>query len=107
MVLRRRRGEDDLAALRPAYPVRLHDPDRLGEVDAAEVEQLVGIPGHPQVPLVELALLDLRATPPAVPVRPFHLLPGERAVVGTPINRGRRPVRQPGLEEPQEPPLIP
>src|SRR5437016_12331215 len=101
MVLGRCRGEVDLAALRPADPVRLHDPDRLREVDAAEVEQLVGVPGHPQVPLVEFALLDLRATPPAVAIRAFYLLPGERAVVGTPVNRGLRPVGKPGLEEPQ------
>ena len=51
-VMRRRRGlEHDLAALAPADPVRLHGPDRLGPVDAREVEQLVGVVRDAQVPL--------------------------------------------------------
>ncbi len=107
MVLGRRRREDDLAALRPADPVGLHHPDRLREVDAAVVEQLVGVLRDAQVPLVELALLDLRAAPPAVPVGAFDLLAGERPVVRAPVDRRLGSIGQPGLQEPQEQPLVP
>src|SRR5207247_10486976 len=82
--------EDDLAAFRPADPVRLLDADRVGEVDLAEVEELVGVLRDPQVPLRQVALLDLRAAPPAVPVGALDLLAGERSVIGTPVDgRGR------------------
>ena len=85
--------EDDLAALGPADPVRLHGPDRIREVDAAEVEQLVGVLRDAQVPLVQVALLDLRAAAPAVAVGALDLLAGERPVVGAPVDRRRLPGR--------------
>ena len=103
-----RRGlEDDLAALGPADPVRLLDLDRLGQVDAAEVEQLVGVLRDPQVPLVEVALLDLRAAAPAVAVGALDLLAGERPVVRAPVDRRLLAVGQAGLQELQEEPLVP
>ena len=106
MVVRRGR-EDNLGTFGPADPVRLHDPDRLGPVDAGEVQQLVRVLGDAQVPLGEVALLDLRAAAPAVPVRAFHLLAGQRPVVRAPVHRRGLPVRQPRLEEAQEQPLVP
>ena len=79
--------EIDLGALGPADPVRLLDADRVGPVDAAEVEQLVGVGGRAQEPLLEVALLDQRAAAPAMPIDAFDLLARQRAVVGAPIDR--------------------
>src|SRR4051795_5059188 len=85
----------ELAAPRgPAHPVWLHPLDRLGPLDPAEVQQLVGVVGRPQVPLRQLALLDLRAAAPAVAIDALHLFAGERPVVGAPVDRRHRPVRQ-------------
>ena len=103
----RRGGEDDLGALGPADPVGLHDADRLGPFDAGEVEQLVGVLGDAQVPLVQLALLDARAAAPAVAVRAFDLLAGQRPVVGAPVHRRLGAVGEAGFEEAQEDPLVP
>ena len=103
-----RRGlEHDLGARGAPDPVGLHDPDRVGPVDAAEVQQLVGVVGDPQVPLRQLALLDLRAAAPAVAIRALDLLARERAVVGAPVDRRHRAIREPGLEELEEQPLVP
>ncbi len=99
--------EDDFGALGPADPVGLHDPDRLGPFDAGEVEQLVGVLRGAQVPLVQLALLDARAAAPAVAVRALDLLARQRPVVGAPVDRRLGAVGEPGLEEPQEDPLVP
>ena len=99
--------EVDLGALRPADPVGLHDAYRLGPVEAREVEQLVGIRGRAQEPLLEVALLDERAAAPAVPVGTLDLLARQGAVVGTPVDRRQGAVRQPSLEQAQEQPLVP
>ena len=99
--------EVDLGALGPADPVGLHDPDRLGPFEAGEVEQLVGVLRRPQIPLVQLALLDARAAAPAVAVGALDLLARQRPVVGAPVDRRVGPVGQPGLQEPQEDPLVP
>ena len=99
--------ELDLGALRPADPVGLHDPHGLGPVEAREVEQLVGVRGRAQEPLLEVALLDQRAAAPAVAVDALDLLAGERAVVGAPVDRRQGAVGQSGLEQPQEQPLVP
>ena len=107
VVVGRRRVEHDLAALGPADPVRLLDPDRLGELDLAEVEQLVRVLRDAQVPLVEVALLDLRAAAPAVAVGALDLLAGQRPVVRAPVDRRLRAVGQAGLQELQEEPLVP
>ena len=90
--------EDDLAALGPSDPVRLHDPDRLGELDPAEIEQLVGVFRDPQIPLVEVALLDPRRTASSAGQSP-RPVPGERPVVRAPVDRRLRPVGQAGLQK--------
>jgi len=63
----------------------LHDPDRLGPVEAAEVEELVGVLRDPQEPLGQVALLDLRAAAPAAPLDTLDLLACQGAVVGAPV----------------------
>src|SRR5664279_610383 len=107
MVRRWRRGEGHLGTLRPADPVRLHGPDRAGPAEAVEVEQLVRILGHPQVPLVELALLHPGAAAPAMAVDALDLLAGERPVIRAPVDRRLLAIGQAGLQELQEQPLIP
>src|SRR5207248_2064087 len=97
----------DLATLRAADPVRLHRLDRFGPIEALEAQQLVGVLRDPQIPLVEVTLLDLHAAAPAVPVRALDLLPGQRAVVRAPVDRRLRPIRQAGLQELEEEPLVP
>ncbi len=107
LVIVGRGREDDLAALAPSDPVRLLEPDRLRPVDGGEVEELVGVLRRPQVPLVEIALLDRRATSPAVAVGALDLLAGQRPVVGAPVDRRLPAVGEAGLEESQEHPLVP
>ncbi len=99
--------EHDLSPLRPPDPVRLLDLDRLGPVDALERQQLVGVVGRLQVPLVELALLDQFTAPPAASFRADDLLAGQGAVVGAPVDRRLGTVRQALLQEAQEQPLVP
>ena len=103
----RRRVEHDLAALGPPDPVRLLDAHRLGELDLAEVEQLVRVPGDAQIPLVQVALLDLRAAAPAMTVGTLDLLAGQRPVIRAPVDGRLRAVGQAGLQELQEEPLVP
>ena len=90
-------------------PIQFVCMTRIGlrPVDAGEVEQLVGVLRDPQVPLGEVALLDLRAAAPAAPVGALHLLAGQGAVVGAPVDRRGRAVGQARLEEAQEEPLVP
>ncbi len=107
MVRRRSRLEVDLGAFRPADPVRLLDADRLGPVDAAEVEQLVGVGGRAQVPLLEIALLDQRAAAPAMAVDALDLLARQGPVVGTPVDGRQLAIGQALLQEAQEDPLVP
>ena len=107
MVRRRRRLEDDLGPLAPADPVRLLGLDRLRPLEPAEVEELVGVVRDLQIPLGEVALLDLRAASPAVPIDALDLLAGQGPVVGAPVDRRRRPIGQPGLQELEEEPLVP
>ncbi len=107
VVVGRRGIEHDLAALRSADPVRLLDPDRVGKLNLAEVEQLVRVLRDAQVPLVQVSLLDLCAAAPAVTVGALDLLAGQRAVVRTPVDRRLRAVGEAGLQELQEEPLVP
>jgi hypothetical protein len=99
--------ELDLGAFRAADPVRLLDLDRLGPVDPGEVEQFVRVCGRAQEPLLEVALLDERAAPPAVTVGPLDLLARQGPVVRAPIHGGHRAVGEPRLQEPKEHPLVP
>ena len=73
---------------------------------SAAVEQLVGIGGDAEEPLLQIARLDLRAAPPAAAVH--HLLVGQyRLVHRAPVDRRLPPVGQALLEHPDEEPLVP
>ena len=81
-------AEDDLGALGAADPVGLHEPDRLGPVDAREVEQLVRVLRDAEEPLLEVALDDRRAAAPADPVGALDLLARQHdLVLGAPVDR--------------------
>ncbi len=99
--------EVDLGAFGAADPVRLLDADRLGPVDALEVEQLVGVRRGLEIPLVELALLDERAAAPAMTVGALDLLARQRPVVGAPVHRRLLAIGEALLQEAQEEPLVP
>ncbi len=76
-----RQIESEFEPLGLADPVFLHQPDLVGPVlEAAEpFEQLFGEIGDLEEPLVQLALLDLGAAAPALPVD--HLFIGEHGHV--------------------------
>ena len=100
--------EVDLGALGSADPVRLHRLDRLGVVEPVEVQQLVAVVRDAEVPLLQVALVDLRVAAPAAPIRPLDLLAGQHdLVLRAPVDRAHRLVRQPGLVQLQEQPLLP
>ena len=101
--------EGDLGAFAAADPVGLHQPDRLRPVHAAEVQQLVGVVGDAEEPLLQVALDD-RACRSASNAdrRPQHLLARQHhLVLRAPVDRRHGPIRQPGLVELQEQPLRP
>ena len=97
----------ELGALGPADPVALHGLDPLGPVQAVEVvEQLVGVVGDLEEPLLQVALGTRSPDRSQVPSartcslastvwQPGHQLTGASAV------------GQAGLQEPQEDPLGP
>ena len=60
-----------------------------------------------QVPLGQVALLDLRAAAPAMAVDALDLLPGEGPVVRAPVDRRGLAVGEAGLQELEEEPLVP
>ncbi len=101
-------GQVELGALGSADPVALHDLDLLGPGQAVQVvEQLLGVVGDLEEPLLEVSLLDHgpRALGRAVGQ---HLLVGQhRPVDGIPVDRGVGPIGQAGLVEPDEDPLGP
>ena len=78
-----------------------------GQSMPLEVEQLVGVGGRAQVPLLQVALLDQRAAAPAVAVRALDLLARQGPVVGAPVDRRHLAIGQALLQEPQEEPLVP
>ena len=95
----------ELDAFRSTDPVRLHRLDAVGPVDLAEVEQVVGILGDAEEPLLEVALRDGRITPPAAAV--VDLLIGQHAVVRAPVDGRLVPIGEAALVELQKEPLIP
>ena len=94
-------AEDDLGALAPADPVALDRLRALGPVAArrqVEAEQLVGVGGDLEEPLLEVAQLDQRAAALAVAVD--HVLVRDHGlVVRAPVHRRRLAVGEPALEE--------
>ena len=103
--------EGDLRAFGAADPVALHHLDRLWPVDRGEVEQLVGVVGDAEEPLLEVAGLDDRGAALAVAVAEVvaqHLFVGQHgAAGGAPVGGGAVAVGQAVLVELEEPPLGP
>ena len=100
--------EDDLGALGAPDPVALHRQDVLGPglEQAHLVEQVVGVVGDAEEPLLEVPALDLGAAALAAPVD--HLLVREHGlVVRAPVDGRLLAVGEALLEEPEEEPLRP
>jgi len=102
--------ELDSRALLATDPVALHSPDvRWPSIQVVDpFEQLLSVLRNPQKPLIEVALLDERVTPPAAFVLAFDLLVGENGLTGwTPVD-GRLPAgNESVLVEAFEQPLVP
>ena len=102
--------EIDFGAFRAADPVALHGEHALRPA-AFElrhvVEQLVGVIGDLEEPLLERALLDRRVfMPPAAAVH--HLLVGQHGgALRTPVDQRLLAIGQAALEHLQEEPLVP
>ena len=100
--------EHGLHAGRPPDPVLLHRQHLLRPVGEAlrRLEQLVGVLGDAQEPLLEVARRHLRAATPAGAVD--HLLVGEHGLAArAPVHRRAAAVGEALLEHPQEEPLVP
>ena len=99
--------EEDLRAFRPADPVALHRQHAFRPVQILHlVEQVVGVGGDAEEPLLELARLDLEPATLATAV--LDLLVREHGlVVRAPVDDRRLSVGLPRLEELQEEPLRP
>ena len=99
-------GEGRLGALGAADPVALHELDVLRPRHVGVVEELVGVVGDAEEPLLHRALLDEVARALACAVE--DLLVGEHGVAGrAPVDGGAVAVGQALLEELEEPPLRP
>ena len=101
-------AEDDLRPLRAADPVALHGDHvlrpRLEQLEV--VEQLLGVLGDPEEPLLELTQLDQRPAALAVPVD--HLLVGEHGLIlRAPVDGRLVAVGEAALVQLQEDPLGP
>ena len=103
-------GEVDQRAFAATDPVALLREDALGPSRhlVETVEQLVGVLGDAEEPLLQLALLDQRVfMTPATTVRQ-HLFVGQnRCAFRTPVHLGILAIGQPLLEQLQEEPLVP
>ena len=97
----------DARALRPADPVALHHDDLFRPVGQRlqPLQELVGVGGNPEEPLLEIAGHDHR---PAAPARALdHLLVGQhRLAARTPVDGRALPVGETALEHLQEDPLV-
>ena len=95
-------------ALRPSDPVPLHRQNLVGPArePVRRIEELVGVGGNPEEPLLEVARFDRRAAAPAAAVH--DLFVGQNRVVHwTPVHRGLAPIGEPFLEHADEEPLVP
>ena len=100
--------ERDPRSLRPPDPVPLHRQNLLGPFGQAigGLEQLVGVLGDAEEPLVELTNGDRRPAAPAAAVH--HLLVGEnRLAARAPVDVGAPLVGDVALQHLQEQPLVP
>ena len=103
-----REPEQDLRPLRAPDPVSLHRLHALGPVlqSVQAVEQALGVVGHAEEPLRQVADGDevSGALAPAVD----HLLVGEHGpAAGAPVDGRRLAVGQPALPHPEKQPLVP
>ncbi len=101
-------AERDPRPFRPSDPVPLHRQHFFRPLvePLGRLQQLVGIVGDAEEPLLELAHLDDRAAPPALAVD--DLLVGEDGLAArAPVDLRALLVRQVALEHLQEQPLIP
>ena len=89
-------------------PVALHDLGPFGPLEVVEgVEELVGVPGDPEEPLLEIAF-DHEITRALTGAVGQHLLVGQhRLAPRAPVHRRLGAVGQTGLPEPQEDQLGP
>ena len=79
-------GEGNFRALALADPVALHDLDALRPVDAVILQQLVGVFGDAEKPLLQVALDHFGVAAPALAVD--HLLVSEHHLaLGAPVDR--------------------
>ncbi len=98
----------DLCAGAAADPVCLQRAHALRPVDAFKVQQLVGVLGNAEVPLVQILLDDRRLAALAMPVVAPHLLARQRGVaVWAPVHRRQFFISQPVLEQLRKNPLGP
>src|SRR3989441_10247277 len=91
-----------------ADPVFLEGPDAVRPFDAGKIQQLVGVGRDLQEPLLQILLDDRRAAALADAILANDLLASQRrAILGTPIDRRQRAVRQAAVVHLQEEPLVP
>ncbi len=100
-------GHLELGALGPADPVALHDLDPLGPLQVLQVgQQLVGVGGDAEEPLLQV-LFDHQVTAAlAGPVRPHLLIGQHRGTPRAPIDRRLFAIGQPRFQEAQEDDLV-
>ena len=95
-------AEGDLGALAAANPVGLHGVYAVGPFDAGEVEELVGVLGDAEEPLLQVSAGYGGAAAFAGAVGE-DLLVGEGGLAGrAPVGGGLVPVGEAGVEELQE-----
>ena len=96
-------GEVELGALGAADPVALHRLGPLGPLEVVEgVQELVGVLGDAEEPLLEVPPLDHVARAVAGAVGQDLLVGQHGLAAGAPVDRGEGAVGQTGLPEAQE-----
>src|SRR4029077_19231080 len=100
--------EDHLRPSGAADPLALARLDALRPVDLRKIEELVGIAGGAEEPLLQLLADDRGAAALARAVLADDLLAGERGVAArAPIDGGALAIGEPVVEELEEEPLRP
>ena len=100
--------KDHRGPLGTSDPVGLQRLDALGPIQAGKVQQLIGVIGDAEEPLLQMLLDHRRTAAFTVTVFPPHLLARQRSVAtGAKIHRRQGAVGQPVLEQLDEEPLRP
>ena len=98
----------ELGTIGATDPVALHRLHALGPVEAVEgVEQLVGVLGDAEEPLLEVAALHDVTGPLAGAVGEDLLVGQHRVASGAPVDRRLCPVGEAGAEQLEEDDLVP